>query len=137
MVLYASSFEAWLTDGHGFARAVVKIAVCLYGKKHTLSFQVQGNSDAAHEKEMRYKDGMNKSNEFIAGAELYMLRKQNNLAAFMLHQAAEQALHAMFYKATGMYLHSHNIEKLMRYCTMVCYELPQVFFEAGKKISDY
>lgn len=41
------------------------------------------------------------------------------MAAFMLHQAAEQALLTIFKKATGWHVNTHNIDKLLRYCSMV------------------
>ncbi|MEO6230919.1 MAG: hypothetical protein ABJB11_13775 [Ferruginibacter sp.] len=45
----------------------------------------------------------------------------------MLHQAAEQALLAIFKKATGLHINTHNIDKLIRYCTMVNYQIAAVF----------
>jgi HEPN domain-containing protein len=33
--------------------------------------------------------------EFLAGAELFRIRKQNKMAAFMLHQAAEHGMLAI------------------------------------------
>jgi hypothetical protein len=45
----------------------------------------------------------------------------------MLHQAAEQALRTMFECNTGMYLTTHNVDKLLRYCSMICYRLPEIF----------
>ena len=74
-----------------------------------------------------YTQGYNKVTEFIAGAELYILRKQTKLAAFMLHQAREQALHTLFQLRTGMYVNSHNLDKLVRYCSMFCYALTGIY----------
>ena len=71
--------------------------------------------------------GINKVNEFIAGAALYQVRLQYTMAAFMLHQAAEHALHSIFKKATGLHINTHNIDKLLRYCTMVNYKMPSIF----------
>ena len=137
IVLNADRFEEWLMDGHAFARTVIKIAVCIYGEKHMLPYEKEKAKDEERQREDAFKDSLTKVTEFIAGAELYMLRKQNSLAAFMLHQAAEQALHAVFCKATGMHLHTHNIERLLRYCTMLSYQLPEVIFtskEEDKKL---
>ncbi|MBP6022224.1 HEPN domain-containing protein [Ferruginibacter sp.] len=81
--------------------------------------------------------GINKVNEFIAGAELFRVREQNKMAAFMLHQAAEQALLTIFKKATDWPVNTHNIDKLLRYCSMVNYKIPAIFprdSEAGKRL---
>ncbi|KAA9036120.1 HEPN domain-containing protein [Ginsengibacter hankyongi] len=72
-------------------------------------------------------EGTNKIAEFLASADLYLLRKQRNMAGFMLHRAGEQALHTMFLITTGMYLNTHSIGNLLRYCSMVYYRLPDIF----------
>ncbi|MCW3090505.1 MAG: hypothetical protein JWP81_1574 [Ferruginibacter sp.] len=46
------------------------------------------------------------------------IRSQNKMAAFMLHQAAEHALHTILKKATGLHVNTYNIDRLLRYCTM-------------------
>ena len=84
-------------------------------------------ADTAEKKRSVYIDAQNKVTEFIAGADLFMLRKETKLAAFMLHQAAEQCLHALFEISTGMYLNTHSIDKLLRYGCMICYRLPEIF----------
>jgi len=53
------------------------------------------------------------------------------MAAFMLHQAAEHALHTIFKKATGLHINTHNIDKLLRYCSMVNYKMPAIFPRDG------
>ncbi|HZW49014.1 MAG TPA: HEPN domain-containing protein [Bacillota bacterium] len=73
----------------------------------------------------------------MAGADLFMLRNQTKLAAFMFHQAAEQCLRALFEKTTGMYLNTHSLDKLTRYCSMTCWRLPEIFpgkNEKGERI---
>ena len=80
-----------------------------------------------------YLEAKNKVVEFLAGAELFIIRKQTKLAAFMLHQATEQCLHALFELNTGMYLTTHNIDKLLRYCSMICYRLPEIFPRTNEK----
>jgi HEPN domain-containing protein len=49
------------------------------------------------------------------------------MAIFMLHQAAEQVLHSLFKKGSGLHLQTHNLDKLLRYCSMVSYKIPEVF----------
>ncbi len=51
----------------------------------------------------------------------------------MLHQAAEQTLQTLFRIKTGLYIHTHNLDKLIRYCSMVSYKLPAVFLRNNDK----
>ena len=53
--------------------------------------------------------------EFYAGAELYIIRKQYALAAFHLHQCAEQALTGIIYNTCGYRPSTHNLLLLYRY----------------------
>jgi len=53
--------------------------------------------------------------EFYAGAELYMIRKQYALAAFHLHQCAEQAFTGIIYNTCGYRPSTHNLLLLYKY----------------------
>jgi len=53
--------------------------------------------------------------EFYAGAELYIIRKQYALAAFHLHQCAEQCLTSVVYNKCGYRPATHNLLLLFRY----------------------
>lgn len=70
---------------------------------------------------------LNRSNEFIAGAQLYIVRKQPGMAAFLLHQAAEQAYTAIICKATGFRPQIHNLLRLHRYAGFFIPGLLQLF----------
>lgn len=74
-----------------------------------------------------YAKGINKVQEFIAGAELYTVRKQYKMAAFMLHQATEQSLLALLQVTTGLRMNTHNLDRLIRYSSMVSYKLQHIF----------
>ncbi len=45
----------------------------------------------------------------------------------MLHQAAEQALRTLVQTGTGFHCNTHNIDRLIRYESMVSFQLPDVF----------
>jgi len=128
IVLQAQQFTNWLNAGQRFAITVVKTAVLIHdGNK--IPFKVPAGfetKDVAGDKKL-YTHQHVMVNEFIAGAELYVTRKQNNMALFMLHQAAEHALHLLLKNATGLHINTHNIEKLLRYCSMVSFTIPEVF----------
>jgi uncharacterized protein len=55
------------------------------------------------------------------------------MAAFMQHQATGQSLHTLFRMTTGLHIHTHNFDKLIRYCSMVSYRLPELFSRNNEK----
>lgn len=73
------------------------------------------------------REGLEKAREFLTGSELYRLRKQYAMAAFMLHQSAEQALHTLLKAGTGYHAHTHSIERLLLYASLVSYQLLDLF----------
>lgn len=134
IVLPALTFKTWLMKGHPFADMVFKRAVLLYQSDEEEPTTPEVVPAVKVEKnDVLYHEANNKITEFIAGAVLYMVRKQPKLAAFMFHQAAEQCLHALFEIKTGMYLNTHNLDKLLRYCSMVCWRLPEIFPRDNEK----
>jgi uncharacterized protein len=135
IVLKTSVFNTLFAEGHRFANMVCKIAVLLHdspGKKSVVN-EPPGRQLIQGQKNVIYHEGHNKVTEFLAGAELYIIRKQTKRAEFMLHQAAEQALHTMFQLRTCMYVNAHNLDKLVRYCSMFCYNLPEIFPRNNEK----
>ena len=128
------TFTAWLQAGHPFAVTVYTKAVRLWTTDEEETLPV-GMFDGNIQEKNRcvYNEAHNKVTEFIAGADLFMIRKQTKLAAFMLHQAAEQCLHGLFELKTGMFLNTHSIDKLLRYGCMVCYRLPEIFQRNNEK----
>ena len=129
IILDTAQFNTLLSEGHPFASTTIKIAVLLHDGSHVpLAMQkVIDETITRKEKEITIAQGIDKAGAFIAGAELFMLRKQNRMAAFMLHQAAEQSLLAILKAGTGLRISTHNIDKLIRYCSMFCYKLPGIF----------
>ena len=77
--------------------------------------------------------GINKLTEFLASTDLYRIREQNKMAVFMLHQAAEHALHTILKITTGLQINTHNLDKLIRYCSMVSYKIPEIFPRNNEK----
>lgn len=129
ILLETSTFNGWLATGHLFARTVCRSAIPVF-EAANLSLSLVGDYDAEAELntlEKLFRDGLNKSQEFLAGADLFRIRKQFRLAAFMLHQAAEQALSTLLKIGTGYHCCTHNIERLLRYAAMVSYQIPDIF----------
>lgn len=129
LVLETNTFMDWLTQAHLFAYHVYHASCCLYSADH-VSLPAPSGYDIATERqtlEKQYREGLYKAQEFLAGAELFRIRKQYKMSVFMLHQSAEQALSTLLKTKTGFYGCTHNIDRLLRYASLVCYQLPDVF----------
>lgn len=131
VVLSEASFSRWLAEGHPFACAVAQHGYLLHqNKDHT--FSGLGSVVEETERLRFFKQAKSKVAEFLAGAELYTLRLQYGLGAFMVHQAAEQALCALLFLRTGLRLITHKTDRLVRWCTLVCPELATTFSGTGE-----
>jgi HEPN domain-containing protein len=121
IVLQSSTFEEWLKAGHRFAVRVWQSAPRIYDAGNICEPSTVGVTTASNRQdaEARYKAGLNNAQEFLAGAELFRIRKQNSMAAFMLHQSMEQALKAMLETGTGYHASTHNVRRLLQYSTFV------------------
>lgn len=129
IVLDFEQFNQWLQEGHDFAYQVSTKATLLF-KDLSMSFgdikEVDPDTVNASRKAAQSK-GLNLMQEFLAGADLYRIRQQNKMAAFMLHQAAEFSLHAILKISIGLCVNSHNLDKLIRYCSLVNKSVTKVF----------
>jgi len=123
------TFHQWLAEGHPFAAQVYEKAVLLYESDvKLLPPPAPVNEEAWKEKTASlYTQGINKTTEFLVGADLYRLRKQNSMAVFMLHQALEQLLSTYFQVGTGLRVSTHSLDKLLRYGSLLSYKVSSVF----------
>jgi HEPN domain-containing protein len=128
IVMEAAAFKEWIMHGDWFANTILQQAECIYNVAGIPYPQITGAEPAdAGEMKSVLNTGINKAGEFLAGAELYRLRKQYNLSAFMLHQSAEQSLLALLLVATGFHVNTHNIERLLRYGSFLAHALAALF----------
>ncbi|MEO7048295.1 MAG: HEPN domain-containing protein [Ferruginibacter sp.] len=128
IVLNIDQFIIWLIQGHSFATTVQKKAVPLYEtiplQKITGVMEDQVNNSLICDSKP-LTEALDK--EFLAGAEFYLARKQHNLSLFMLHQAMEHLLLLYLKKKIGLQFNTHDLIKLIRYCAMVSYKIPDIF----------
>lgn len=129
LVLQTSTFTEWLQAGHPFAVAAWQYAPVLYDAGNICREDISEPRETTNSKDAtkQWEDGLSKAKEFLAGAELYRVRKQHKMAAFMLHQSAEQALRTLLKIGTGYHANTHSIDRLLRYGSLVTYQLPQLF----------
>ncbi len=129
IVLQKKTFDEWLINGHRFARNVQHTAPIIY---KAAKFDLPDCASTNDEEQLKsleklHLDGLRKSQEFLAGSELFRIRKQYAIAAFMLHQCVEQSLHTLLKIGTGYHVNTHNIDRLIRFASLVSYQLPDVF----------
>lgn len=127
IVLDAKQLRHWISTKHPFASEAISDNRLVY-RAGNAEGEVADKSQALYDYEAFFRMGRNRANEFLIGADLYRIRKQYKMAAFMLHQAAEQALLAMLALKTGLRFDTHNIFKLSQYCGMVEPEFCQLLY---------
>ena len=124
-----AAFCRWIHEGQPFAVNVTRHAEKLY-RSETCLIPITASINEQEQKlpiQALFIQSGKKLDSFLAGAELFKIRQEYRLAAFMLHQAAEQALSAMLTLNTGLKINTHSIDKLIRYCSMFCPALLDLF----------
>jgi uncharacterized protein len=116
-VLPVQQFNDWLIKDHPFATRVYQQAGLFYDAGITPLAIPNDYDEPASKKILREVMDTHTAQaiEFISGADLFIIRKQYALAAFHLHQAAEQLYSGMIWFVTGLRIHTHNLDKLYRY----------------------
>jgi uncharacterized protein len=128
-VLQATQFNIWLKKEHPFAFKVIHKAKLYYDAGNIpLAIPEGYNEVLANDILLCELDQKtNKAVEFLAGAELFIVRNQFELAAFHLHQATEQIYSAVIRFTTGLLVQTHNLEKLYRYSKYLLPGLKDLF----------
>lgn len=135
LVVRTGHFEQWLQERDRFALRVLQSAEVIYnsgkrvlslpeGEAPPLPGEATGKDHAA---------GLLRAAEFLAGAELFRLRKQYAMAAFMLHQSAEQSLRTLVHTGTGFSPTTHSLERLLRYAALVSFRVHPLFPQQTEK----
>lgn len=118
-----------LSIGQYFFTDIIKDGVLLYDTgKVSFSEPKELTQQERQQIANRYFDKWFVSgSEFIVGAQLYYNRKQYNLAAFILHQAAEYFYNTVLLVFTGYKPKTHSLDKLRQYAKPYSKELYTVF----------
>ncbi len=78
--------------------------------------------------------GFHRAEAFLNGATFYLASGENALAAFMLHQGAEQAIRAILFALTGQEVKTHTLSELNQHLKR--YGLAQETFLSGRTGAD-
>jgi HEPN domain-containing protein len=122
-------FNQWMVKGHLLAHTVYH-ADCLIHDKGTAALASPGEykvGELQRKVRKEFEDWAGRAVEFLAGAETFRTREQYNIAAFLLHQAAELAYMAIVRLVTGFRAGTHNLDKLSRYAVPFCGTATHVF----------
>jgi len=133
IVLETTRFNDWLGKGQLFAVKTNECAKVVYRAPGVKLCEAADGCVGRVGREEWIRKRMGHARAFAAGAELYRLRMQYGMAAFMLHQSAEQALHTIIKAGAGYHTHTHNLERLLRYAAMAAPEVNDVFLRDTEK----
>ncbi|HMR85468.1 MAG TPA: HEPN domain-containing protein [Niabella sp.] len=122
IVMQTTTFQHWLNENSTFAFTVLLKAPVI----HNLNPELEALRDkhlietSIPEVDKKvFKKCADLFKEYIAGAELYTVRKHYKLALFMCHQATELLVTAFLKSQTGLELHIHNINNLNNYLSFL------------------
>ena len=132
IVVRMRQLNEWSLAGHPFVHPILRKAIVIFEKEKAACDDVL-LKDGNFNKEKLLAATINRSEEFLAGADLFHLRKQNAMAAFMLHQAAEQCLRVLLEITTGYYCNTHSIARLLRINTFLYPCLSAIFPQHSEK----
>jgi uncharacterized protein len=117
IIFNVQQFNHQLTNAHPFACNVQSNALHIYDAGRTALEQPNYPDNTTLQLQARHAfDKWHQlAQEFMTGAELYAMRKQFPMAAFMLHQVAERSYVELIQVMTGYRAGTHNLDKLSRY----------------------
>ncbi len=76
---------------------------------------------------INFQHGFSKAKIFLEGAHYYQVKKENEMAGFMLQQAAEHTYRSLIRALTGYKLVTHSLSRLMHFSTRFARELSNFF----------
>lgn len=138
LVLPFGMFNTYMAQGHAFIRkAAIPEKLLFDAKTKELAPLGLSNMEAWEERNVKkysqwYENGMC----FLVAYELFMVRKQYRMAAFNLHQAAEQFFKSIFQAITGFSLTTHNLQTLHRYTRGFARELATLFPDRTNRLRE-
>lgn len=122
-------FNELLRSGHAFCCNVHAHALHVYNSGRAALSQPNPCNEAILQLQAQqaFSKWHTVAQEFMAGAELYFMRKQFAMAAFMLHQVAERSYVELMQVMTGYRAGTHNLDKLARYAKSFSAAISQIF----------
>lgn len=135
VVMQTSTFVRWLNEKDPFALTVLLNAPFIYNTNPELEeWKMEAVVAIIPDTDKKaFQKCFNLCNEYLAGAELFTVRKQYRLALFMYHLATELLLTALIKSQTGLELHIHNINYLTQYLCFLTPGIAEDFWGVSQK----
>lgn len=135
IIFFASQFNELLATGHSFCCGAYASSLHLYDSgRVALRDPCFPQRSLLHSQAKEvFAKWFGGAQEFFAGAELYLMRRQLKMAAFMLHQVAERCYVGLIQVMTGYRAGTHNLDKLLRYAKSFSADLCQLFPRNNEK----
>lgn len=135
IIFYTEQFNDLLVESHPFCCEVFASALPVYDSGRVILHEpcYPHRSEVEQHAKEAFAKWYGGAQEFFAGAELYLARKQLKMAAFMLHQVAERCYVGLIQVMTGYRAGTHNLDKLFRYAKSFSSELSQIFPRNNEK----
>lgn len=129
IVMQTSTFTRWFNEKDPFTLTVLLNAPFICNTNPQLEeWKKEAVMETIPETDKKaFEKCFNLFNEYIAGAELFTVRKQYRLALFMYHLATELLLTAFIKSQTGLELHIHNINHLNLYLSFIAPGIAEEF----------
>jgi HEPN domain-containing protein len=118
-----------LREGHIFYSAACSADLLVYDNKR-VTLPERANIDIPAIKVNArniFDNAFNNAKSFLDGAEYFVTTGQYRPAAFLLHQATEHALRAIFGSLTGLTAYGHNLKSLIRHSCFCAPDLDTIF----------
>jgi HEPN domain-containing protein len=118
-----------LREGHIFYSAVCTDGLIVYDNKRLpLPEKIVIDITAIKVKARNiFNDAFHNAKSYLDGAEYFVTSNQYKQAAFLLHQATEQAIRALLASLTGLTSYGHNLKSLIRHSFFCAPDLDAVF----------
>jgi HEPN domain-containing protein len=131
----AGNIYKHLQAGHIFYSIVFKKSKLVYDNARLPAppFSVIDASAIIHKARIFFEADFKKANSFLEGAKYYFSRQENNISAFLLHQAAERTLLGLLLSLSGQNHITHHLFKLLQKCRSFTSKLNRIFRLTNEK----
>lgn len=139
VIMYPGIFKTKKLNGSPLTTALNQPGCCIYnGHNSDLFLSLQRSTTMwKEENEKSFTCGSKLTRSFFEGAVFYHFAGQLNMAAFMLHQSAEQALKTILHLCMGDAIAIHDIERLLELAAIFNSRLQDLFKTERLKTKNY
>lgn len=129
LIMPVQKFRQLLESGHPFVYAISQSALQVYdtGNITVTAEKIPDTREWLDSARVDLDNWAHSAKISMEGAGYYIQNGHLGMAAFLLHQAAEHCYIALIRVMTGYRVHTHNLDKLMRYSRCFSLEINELF----------